>query len=168
MLQVQQAIIDDVYQAGILAECSRDVFAGRGWLTASYYPGAAAPPADDAAVHSVVIKAKLPAVWGKPVGFATDHAQKPTGLYLSPGAIGVVTVPAALVGKGYQVLVGAQVSDNKWKSTVKRMDRVTVRYEIRDATTLIANPLGGGVYIMIPCVISIYWVFTPRISAREH
>ena len=150
MLQVQQAIMDHVYRADILAECSKAVFAGRGWRTSAYYPGAAAPPADARVVHSVVVKANLPKVWGKPVGFATSPAQKPTGLYLSPGAIGVVTVPQALVGKGYQVLVGAQVSDNKWKSEVKRMDRVTVRYEVRSATTLIANPLGGGVYIMVP------------------
>lgn len=150
MLLVQQAIMDDVYRAGVLAECSRAVFAGRGWLTAAYYPGAAAPPADDSTVHSVVVKANVPAVWGRPVGFAQDDAQKPTGLYLSPGAIGVVTVPQNLVGKGYQVLVGAQVSDNKWKSPIMRMDRVTVLYDITSVTTLVANPLGGGLYIMVP------------------
>jgi hypothetical protein len=150
MLQVQQAIIDDVYNAGVLAECSRAVFVGRGWRTADYYPGAAPPPADATVVHSVVVKATVPEVWGKPVAFARDHAQRPTGLYLSPGAVATVTVPEIVVGKGYQVLVGAQVSDNKWKSTVKRMDRVTVTYEVTAATTLIANPLGGGVYLMVP------------------
>ena len=30
------------------------------------------------------------------------------------------------------------------------MDRVTVTYRIRSLTTLITNPLGGGVYILVP------------------
>ena len=150
MLLVQQAILDKVYRAGVLAECSRAVFAGREWQTAAYYPGAAPPPADDTVVHKVMVKASVPASWGKLVIYAHDHAQKPTGLYLSPGAIGVVTVPPSLVGKGYQVLVGAQVSDNKRKSQVRRMDRVTATFEVTSATTLIANPLGGGVYLMVP------------------
>ena len=150
MLQVQQVLMDDVYNAGVLSECSRAVFAGRGWETASFYPGAAPPPTDTNLVHSVVVKAVFSKTWGKAVAYARDHAQKPTGLYLSPGSIGTVTVPTILVGKGYRILVGAQVSDNKWKSEVRRMDRVATRFEITTATTLIANPLGGGVYIMVP------------------
>ena len=29
-----QVILDTVYNGGILAECSRSIFEGRGWLTA--------------------------------------------------------------------------------------------------------------------------------------
>ena len=154
MLQVQQSIMDEVYNAGVLRACSRTIFANRGWKTASYYPGAAPMESkdddDDAVVHSVVIKAHFPKTWGRALGFDGDHAQKPTGFYLSPGALATVTVPDALVGKGYKIMVGVHESDNKWKSEVRRMDRVTTQFDIDASTTYIANPLGGGVYVLVP------------------
>ena len=150
MLAVQQAIMDEVYNAGVLSACSESIFRGRGWQTAKHFPGHAPPPENSAVVHQIKIQADVPKFWGRWVSYATDAAQKPTGLYLSPGEIATVTVPKALVNKGYKVLVGTQVYDHKRKNMHKRMDRVTVEYDIVETTTLISNPLGGSLYILVP------------------
>jgi len=150
MLLVQQVLLDYVYNGGIVHDCSRELFDGRGWQTADYYPGAAAPPADPSVVHAVTVDAFAREAWGVPVAFAGDHAVKPTGLYLSPGQLAEVTAPAAMVGAGYKVLVGGNTVDNHNKNTHKRMDRVTATFDMDEATTLVANPLGGGVYILVP------------------
>jgi hypothetical protein len=163
MLAVQQALLDEVYNAGVadgsssvLAECSRGLFEGRGWQTAAHFPGACAPPADASAVHTVQISAVVPAAWGAPVGFSTDAARKPTGLYLSPGRVGSVRVPPAMVGSGFKLLVGAHTADNGGsadsavKDEHRRLDRVAVTVPLDAETTLFSNPLGGGVYILVP------------------
>ena len=152
MLQVQQSILDEVYNAGVLRACSSTIFANRGWKTASYYPGEALMPdvSSQNIIHSVVIKADFPQTWGRPVAFDGAHAQKPTGWYLSPGALATVTLPAAVVGKGYKIMVGVHASDNKWKTEVKRMDRVTTQFDVVTSTTYIANPLGGNIYVLVP------------------
>ena len=115
MLAVQQAIIDKVYAGGLLSPCSAPVFKGRGWLTAKHVPGDAPPPSDDTVVHTVKIQADVPRYWGRKVSFVTLPARKPTGVYLSPGGIGTVTVPSALVNNGFQVLVGGQTIDHSAK-----------------------------------------------------
>ena len=150
MVAVQQAIMDEVYNTGVVSECSELIFKGRGWQTAKYFPGHAPPPQSSSVVHHIKIQADVPKFWGRWVSYAEDAAQKPTGLYLSPGEIVRVTVPKALVNKGYQVQVGAHKYDHKWKTTYKRMDRVTVIRDIVEVTTVISSPLGGSVYILVP------------------
>ena len=150
MLAVQQAIIDKVYAGGLLSPCSAPVFKGRGWLTAKHVPGDAPPPSDDTVVHTVKIQADVPRYWGRKVSFVTLPARKPTGVYLSPGGIGTVTVPSALVNNGFQVLVGGQTIDHSAKKMHRRLDRVTVTYDIKHTTTYVANPLGGALYIVVP------------------
>uniref|UniRef100_A0A7S2BTC5 Peptidase M60 domain-containing protein n=1 Tax=Haptolina brevifila TaxID=156173 RepID=A0A7S2BTC5_9EUKA len=162
MIKVQQAIMDKLYNGmankkdSLLQECSTHLFAGRGWQTANYYPGAVAAPTDATLVHTVSIDATVPATWGVPVYWSQESAQRPLGLYLSPGQVATVTVPAGMVGTGFSVLVGAQTTDNSGgihsakKDEHRRMDRVTVTVPITQAMTYIANPLGGGLYILVP------------------
>ena len=89
MFSVQQAILDHVYNAGVLANCSADHFDGRGWQTAEWFPGAASsslPPFDPSAVTSVPIRADFLPSWGFPVAWADADPQydrmprQPTGL----------------------------------------------------------------------------------------
>jgi hypothetical protein len=61
-----------------------------------------------------------------------------------------ITVPQALVGKGYNVRIGAHSWDLEAKSTIKRLDRVSLVYSIDSVETVVANPLGGGIYIEVP------------------
>ena len=152
MLMVQQALIDHVYgKRGLVAPCSIDLFRGRSWQTASYFPGALSPPLDPSVVHTVTVDASHPQTWGHPVGYSQDDAKKPTGLYLAPGQPATVTVPSVVVSAGgFKVLVGAHDADNTIKDTHLRMDRITIQYVIASVETTIVSPLGGGVYMLVP------------------
>lgn len=149
MFTLQQAMLDWTYTSNCLAANEALL---NGWVmkTSSYFPGSVTPPADPNASRTVVINASQPDAYGAPVMYQSDAARRPTGSYLAPGSIGVVTVPAALVNKGFKVRVGAHSWDLSNKTPLRRLDRVTSDYPITSTTTKIASPLGGGIYIEVP------------------
>ncbi|MDP4777760.1 MAG: M60 family metallopeptidase [Opitutales bacterium] len=150
MFVVYQAVVDDAYTPWTLAN-HQAALVGKKFVSANYFPGNVAAPADPNAVYSVQIKASQPEAWGYDVQFQTEDARRPTGAYLAPGSIATVTVPAAIVGKGYKVRVGAHVADLSGRTNdYKRLDRVSLTYAINSTTTEIASPLGGGIYIDVP------------------
>lgn len=149
MVSIQQTVLEQVFSTTNVQHCY-SLLAGRRFKTAEYFPGTADPPADPTKKYNVTISAEMPAVWGRPVAFATAPIRRPTGLYLSPGSISEVFVPQDMVGAGYSVLVGAHTADHSSKSTLRRLDRVTKTFPITQRVTWIANPLGGGVYIVVP------------------
>ena len=152
MLSIQQAILDKVYNTWTAESCSSDL-QDHGWLTANHFPGAAPAPDNTTEVHSVSLNASVPAYWGQPVAFSSWPARRPTGFYLSPGSIGQVTVPQEIVDAGgYSVLVGAHTVDHESRSAdpARRLHRVSKTFSIVNKVTPIANPLGGGVYILVP------------------
>jgi len=149
MIIIQQAILDYVYSASSV-ETFKTLLEGRAFRSAAYFPGAAVAPSDPTPQYEVPVNCTLPAYWGKPVFYATDAQRRPTGLYLAPGSLGTVTVPSSLVNAGYSVLVGAHTWDKTSKSTLLRLDRVITTFPITSETTHIANPLGGGIYLIVP------------------
>ena len=154
MIAIQQAIFDNVFvysdsYPDLIATCN-DFLRGRSWKTSSYFPGPVNPPVDPNMVHKVTIDATNRARWGRPVYPAGEPTRRPTGLYLVPGGIGVLTVPSNIVNKGFEVLVGASTEDHVHRSRHKRMDRVTNSFPIKSTTIDIVNPLGGGIFVMIP------------------
>jgi hypothetical protein len=151
LFAVQQGILVHAYTPTNLATQAKLLNVnGAKFGTAAYFPGDVNPPADATTGYRVPIKASLPVTWGAPSQFETDPARRPTGCYLAPGSLGSVTVPPALVNKGFAVRVGAHSWDLKAKPTIKRLDRVSLVYPITSTTTHIANPLGGGIYIEVP------------------
>ena len=149
MFSIQQSILDEVYNTWTVGSCS-SALKDHGWLTANYFPGAAPAPENPNEVHSVSINASVPAYWGRPVAYSTDAAHRPTGFYLSPGSIGKVTVPQEMVDAGYSIMVGSHTFENTKKDPSYRLERVTRTFSIVKTVTSIANPLGGGVYILVP------------------
>lgn len=149
MFTLQQQMLDWTYTANSLAAHENLL---DGWImkTSAYFPGAVAPPADPNASHAVLINASQPDAYGAPVMYETNPARRPTGTYLAPGSIGVVTVPASLVNKGFAIRVGAHSWDLSNKTALRRLDRVTSDYPITSTVTKIASPLGGGIYIEVP------------------
>lgn len=149
MLTLEQRILDHTYTATCLAANENLL---RNWKIGSsaHFPGSVAPPADPAATRSVPINASQPKIYGAPVMYHDMDARRPTGSYLAPGSIGVVTVPAALVNKGFKVRVGAHSWDLTAKTRIERIDRISRVYNITSTTTKIANPFGGGIYIEVP------------------
>ena len=156
MLVIQQGLLNEVWNSGdqgrtsVVANCSRAIFEKRAWQTSTTYPGAAAPPADPAVVHTVKIWATLLKLWGAHVARNSQDARKPLGVYLSPGRVAKVMVLASMVGKDFKVLVGGQTPDNSIKGEHRRMDRVTVKVPITASTTHVTSPLGGSLYVLVP------------------
>jgi len=118
--------------------------------TSDFFPGAVNPPNNRNVSYTVQINGKHVKDKGATANYETEDARRPTGCYLAPGSVATVTVPSSLVGIGASVLVGAHTWDHKSKPNMKRMDRVTKKYEITSTTVTIGNPLGGGIYINVP------------------
>ena len=152
IFDLHQAIVDDVYNAANLADPTiRAMLDGRKFETADNFPGQVNPPASSRTTYSVQINASQPEMFGYEVQFGREPARRPTGAYLTPGTIATVTVPANLVGKGFEVRVGAHVANLQNRpNNYKRLNRVSLTYPINSVTTEIVSPLGGGIYIEVP------------------
>ncbi|MDF7806456.1 M60 family metallopeptidase [Pontiellaceae bacterium B12219] len=149
MFAIQQGLLDYTYTPENVKKFRRTLD-GKKFESSSYFPGAVEPPKDLSEVVQVRINASQPTAWGSPVSGRENPARRPTGCYLAPGSIGILRVPDALINKGYSVRVGAHSWDLNKKPLIKRLDRVLLVYPIAERDTLIANPLGGGIYIEVP------------------
>ena len=149
MFAVQQGLIDYAYTPENLSKY-RDLFDGARFETSAYFPGAVDAPADASVSYDVKINASQPKAWGSPISGEADPARRPTGCYLAPGSLVTITVPESMVDKGYNVRVGCHSWDHVKKSTIKRLDRVSLVYPIESTETVVANPLGGNIYIEVP------------------
>jgi hypothetical protein len=146
---IQQAIHDEAFTAENL-EKYLTLLDGKQFKTAEFFPGACAAPTTPDTTYTVKINASMSAEWGKRTAFSSTPARRPTGYYLAPGSIGTVTVPKSMVNKGFKVLVGAHTWDKTGSSLVRRFGRVCKTFPITKTVTPIANPFGGGIYIVTP------------------
>lgn len=72
----------------------------------------------------------------------------PTGLYVPPGELVTVTVPAVLVGKGYVLRISGHVDALDDAEAWSRMPKgIQSSFVITEAKTTIASPYGGALYI---------------------
>ena len=164
MLVVQQAIFDEIYRAtasesapqdtkfhdSIIENC-KNYLRGRYWKTSAHFPGSLQLPNEQSStVHSIKIDATVKESWGTRECFSDSPRIHATGMYLPPGGVAWVTFPLALVDKNFQIQVGANDPNFDWKDQKFRMDRITSSYEVKDVTTYVASPLGGGIYIKVP------------------
>lgn len=72
-----------------------------------------------------------------------------TGLYVPPGELVTVRVPASLVGKGYNIRINGHTSNlsmdnDDWQKMPRGVHGV---FPINSATVNVANPYGGALYI---------------------
>jgi len=146
---VMQYIMDRVYtQENILTH--EALLDGFKFGSSAYFPGALDPPDNPDETYTVKINGSYLKTYGHMTMHAERPARKPTGTYLAPGTIATVTVPQSLVGRGYQVRVGAHSWDMSNRPWVRRLDRYSLVYDINSAEIKVANPLGGGIYIEVP------------------
>jgi hypothetical protein len=125
-------------------------FAGKAYLSADFFPGECPQPTNHNEIYTARINGSMPAYWGRPVLHSKEPARRATGYYLAPGSVGVITVPEALVNKGFRILVGAHTISHEYKQPLLRFERVTNFFPIVQQKTKIANPFGGGIYIVAP------------------
>lgn len=165
VFNVMQYLMDRSYTSANLSK-HYDLLNGFAYGSAVRFPGACPPPADPTAVHSVQIDANYLDTWGRRVFGESlgTPTPRPTGTYLAPGSVATVTVPPALVGRGYSIRVGAHNWDFEEKPKLERLDRCAISYPILSTTTQVANPLGGGIYIEVPQYVSDVGVVTVQIQ----
>jgi hypothetical protein len=149
MLKVQQAVFDHAYSTTSVQHCASSLDK-KPFLTSQYFPGSVSTAPDVGKEHRVSVNATVAAFWGRPEVYSTSPVVRATGLYLSPGAVAELRVPDSMVGAGFAIRVGAHVGDHGHKSLFSRLPRVSKTYPITSSVTRIANPLGGGVYFMVP------------------
>jgi hypothetical protein len=149
VFKIQQGIHDYIYTPGNVIRYLT-VLEGRKFKTADFFPGVCPDPDDPAATYSVQINGSMPTEYGKRTAWSSTPARRPTGYYLAPGSIGSIKVPAAMVNQGFKILVGAHTFQRTGNNPVRRFFRVTNTFPITDTITQIANPFGGGIYIITP------------------
>ena len=154
MVALQQAVLDAIMTPEVYAAYPEHI---DGWVFNSSYtfPGYVDPPTDPTVSHSVLIRANFADPDGSNPYFdinadGTNHALRPTGLYLAPGSIATVTVPNSLVGQDYYIRVGSHEWDLGIRGNFYRLDRITKKFPINDTTIEVFNPFGGAISILVP------------------
>ena len=153
MIALQQGIFDHVLTPEVYALYPQHI---NDWVfnSCNAFPGFVNPPIDSSLSHSVLIRANFADPIGSNPYFningdGTDHALRPTGLYLAPGSIATVVVPDSLVGQDYYVRVGS----HEWKmerESFFRLDRISKKFLIDSTIIEVFNPLGGAISILVP------------------
>lgn len=154
MFALQQGIFDQVFTPEVYADYPQHI---NGWKFNSCvnFPGYVAPPTDSSINIAVLIRANFEDPDGMNPYFGingdgTDHALRPTGLYLSPGSIASVTVPDSLVGQDYYIRVGSHEWDLTDRTYFRRFDRISGKFPINSTTTEVFNPFGGAISVLVP------------------
>ena len=153
VLAIQQSIFDYAYAPAAFGTY-KEALRGKKFNSSDWYPGPVKIPAVPSAVYTAKINATVAKDVDMPTAASQQFARRPTGYYLAAGDIATVTVPAALVGTGFVIRVGANVVDKYIKSVINRPFRISNQFPIVSATTEIANPNGGGIYIDVPYLAS--------------
>ncbi|NNE91198.1 MAG: hypothetical protein HKN23_06085 [Verrucomicrobiales bacterium] len=114
------------------------------------YPGAVP---DDAVrlTKSLTIDAKYKG-WatGRNAGAWQAKEMRSTGLYAPPAGVIEVTVPESVVGKGFEVTIGAYGGGLNNRKKWPRYPRLQRSVPIRETETRISNALGGLITIRVP------------------
>lgn len=154
MLALQQGIFDAVFTPEVYAAYPQHL---NGWKFNSCYafPGYVDPPSDSSVIRTMMIRANFEDPDGMNPYYDINfermvHALRPTGLYLSPGSVAIVTVPDSLVGRDYWVRVGSHDWDLTERPYIRRLDRISRRFPIDSTTIQVFNPLGGAISILVP------------------
>jgi len=154
MLALQQGMFDYIFVPEVYAEYPEHIN-GYKYNSCFNFPGYVDPPVDSTVSNSVLIRANFEDPDGMNPYFdingdGTEHALRPTGLYLAPGSVASVTVPDSLVGQDYYVRVGAHEWNLSIRPIFKRLDRISKKFPIDSTTIEVFNPLGGAIAVLVP------------------
>jgi hypothetical protein len=146
---LQQGIYDHAFSASAFVKY-RTLLGGKKFNTSDFFPGKVKIAADATHIYTSKINASMPKYIGKPTAWSTTPALRPTGFYLAAGDVATITVPVSMVGKGFNIQVGAHKQDKNGSNPVRRFFRLSNKFPINSVSTEIANPFGGGIYIITP------------------
>lgn len=154
IIALQQAIFDFVFTTEVYNDYPQHI---NDWVfeACNTYPGYVAGPLDSTASYSIPILANFADPDGvNPFydynGDGTEHALRPTGFYLAPGSVAIVTVPPSLVGQDYFIRVGSHEWDLTERTEYRRFDRISKKFPINATSIDVFNPFGGAISILVP------------------
>lgn len=154
IIALQQAIFDFVFTTEVYNDYPQHI---NYWVfeACNTYPGYVAGPLDSTASYSIPILANFADPDGvNPFydynGDGTEHALRPTGFYLAPGSVAIVTVPPSLVGQDYFIRVGSHEWDLTERTEYRRFDRISKKFPINATSIDVFNPFGGAISILVP------------------
>ena len=151
IIDVMQGLVDHSYSRPNI-RFYPNIFRDKQFLTADFFPGAV--DRSENSFHEISINGSNMPTPGTRNLYVSQDARRPTGMYLAPGSIATIKVPNTLVNRGVSILVGGHTYDfssgTSAKSDYKRMDRISTSFEIDNPIMLVANPLGGTIYLNIP------------------
>lgn len=150
---LQQEIHDTYFIAGNIENA-----AGIKFEAAEVFPGSVADSASrvNGTVEINASYAHDPAVKS---GEYELGAYRPTGYYAAAGELVSIRIDPNYVNAGLQVNVGAHVHDmSRHKDYTNRFFRVSKTFDLDSETTLVANPFGGGLYLVIPDGADLGWI----------
>ena len=148
MFALQQGLIDHAYVPENVAKNPK-LFAYK-FATADYFPGKCEPTTTPDETVSVKVDATQILGYGYPQSPNGEITRRPLGWYLPAGEVATLAFPKELIGKGYQIRVGAHSWDLSKRPKVMRLDRVSLLYPIEEKMVTIAHPLGGNIYLEVP------------------
>lgn len=88
----------------------------------------------------------------------TSYVYRPTGFYAPAGEAVTITVPQALVDTGVHIRVGGHTMDHTIFPSTNRFPVLKVDYRVADVSFDVINPLGGGIYVLVPLDVDLGWV----------
>jgi hypothetical protein len=154
MIALQQGIFDFIFTASVY-EIYPQLVNGWRFEACHAFPGYVDAPSDSSISISIPILANFEDPEGMNPYYdinqdRTEHALRPTGLYLAPGSIVSVTVPSSLVGQDFWIRVGSHDWDLTDRTDFRRLDRISKKFAINSTTIDVFNPLGGAISVLVP------------------
>jgi hypothetical protein len=83
---------------------------------------------------------------------------RPLGVYAPAGELITITADPSLVNSGVYVRVGVHTFDVREHSDSNRYPLISVDYPIDAETIQVVNPMGGGIYLVVPMHTDLGWV----------
>ncbi|MEW6982045.1 PKD domain-containing protein [Colwelliaceae bacterium 6471] len=103
--------------------------------------------------------------WYRMGGMATNstdelssYLYRPTGFYAPAGEKVTITVDPALVDSGLHIRVGGQKENHLLIVSTNRFPVIKVDYRIDSASFDVINPMGGGIYVLVPQGVDLGWI----------
>lgn len=146
----QKPVVDAVIELETFFNENADAGAMYAIPASSDYPGEV-PEDAERVTHTIEIDGIYKG-WleGRNAGGWAAKEMRPIGIYAPPGEVIAVTLPARLVGEGFEVVVGSYGGNLKNRDQWHRYPDWQVSRPVQDRVTRISSGLGGLVTIRVP------------------
>jgi len=167
---IQQQIFDDEYTSSNISNMEGVKFEAH-----EAFPGKVSDSAPRVETASVEIDGDYNYVPGARHLGDTWDVIRPTGYYAAAGEVITISIPPAFVDKEIKIMIGAHQRDHTKLSDRNRFVRISNKFVLTSETNKVANPFGGGIYVLVPEGLNLGWfnvtiekaVKAPYFSSRE-